>query len=90
MLSPQMQAIMGQRGGLAMTNSTNRRMNPQLNELANAILGKVGQRRGLDFSQGSPFELMQAPPQRQQMDWTNPEALPPDVVQIPQQPPRRG
>ncbi len=69
-LSPQMQQLMGYRGGLAMTPSTNRRMNPQLNELANAILGRVGSRRGLDFSGGSPFELMQAP--RSGRRWTGP------------------
>ncbi len=89
LLSPQMQQILNQRGGLAMTQSTNQQMNPQLNQLANAILGRIGQRNGLDLSGGNPWELAGQAPQRQTMDWSNPEALPPDRVVIPQQP-RRG
>ncbi len=85
-----MQQMLNYRGGLAMTPSTNQQMNPQLNQLANAILGRIGQRNGLDFSGGSPWALAGQAPQRQTMDWSNPEALPPDEVVIPQPPKKKG
>lgn len=90
LLSPQMQQILNQRGGLAMTQSTNQQMNPELNDLANAILGRIGQRNGLNLGGGAPWQLMGQAPQRQIMDWSKPAALPPDEVIIPDPPKKKG
>jgi hypothetical protein len=88
-LSPELQELMGRRYGLAMTDSAEQKMPPQMLALAQALAGKVGGRLGVDMSGMAPMQLGTSPV-RQQRQWTNPAELPADQVSLPPQMNYRG